>query len=305
MDCIELISNLSPRLERSVDGLVEVESVAAELGRTTRGKTFAVRGRIHWAGLLAAHRVLYDDAFFLLEALSEALETHHHAAWASWRQGVFNRAVVLESLLPEGAEDDGDKNRFHRRWKSDRVDGVRLSVLKRMFGEGETPVPLRLRVEELAGRLHLQRGGRAASHTFTPGSPRHLGDASYLSTGAVRVALGFLSSTFNDISVLSDGVVRTYPGPSNREVLEHEARTLTDAILLGDADHLQKARYAVAHLQTTGETAWNKLRELFYQRLHSAHDAGIESGAFVFNDIDVEMRVLLQRTRTSLPPPSR
>ena len=304
MDCTELIANLSPRLERAVDALVEVESVASELTRTSRGKTFAVRGRMHWTGLLAMHRVLYDDSFFLLDALGEALEVHHHEDWSRWRRAVANRALVLESLLPDaGDEDDGDRNRIHQRWRSDRVDGMRSTVLRRMFGDGDTPVPLRLRVEELAGRLHIQRGGRAASHTFAPGAPRNLGDASYLSTGAVRVALGFLTSTFNDISMLSDGVVRAYPGPANRELLEIEARVLSDSILLGDADHLQKARQAIASRHAYGDSSWSKLREHFYQTLHMAHDEGPDASAFLFNDVDIELRITHPRPATSLPPP--
>ncbi|MFO0662510.1 MAG: hypothetical protein U0174_01100 [Polyangiaceae bacterium] len=309
MDCLELISNLSPRLERAVDLLVEVETAASEIQRTSRGKTFLVRGRIHWTGLLAMHRALYEDAFFIFDALGEALESHHHDDWANWRRSVAQRDVVLESLLPDAGpadDDDGDKNRIHRRWKSDRVGSMRSSVLKRMFGEGETPLPLRQRVEELAGRLHMQRGGRAASHTFAPGVPRTCGAGSFLSTGAVRVALGFLTATFNDISVLTNGVVRTYPGPANRETLETEARLLTDSILLGDSDQLQRIRLAaVQALNLSIETPWSKLREPYYQAIHTAHDDGGADSSFLFNDVDVELRVVLRLPLRSAPPASR
>lgn len=287
--------------------LVEVETAAAELSRTCNGKTFLVRGRIHWAGLLAMHRILYDDAFFLLDALGESLEAHHNADWAAWRRGVAGRDVVLESMLPDnGSVDDGDKIRFHKRWKSDRVGTMRSSVLRRMFGDGDTPLPLRQRVEELAGRLHLQRGGRAISHTFVPGTPRQFGTASAIATGAVRVALGFLSATFNDISVLSNGVMRTYPGPANRELLETEARALTDAVFLGDADQIEKARKAVRRVtQAPHDTPWTKLRDVYYRALHATHDEAGETSSFFFNDVDVEMKVVLSFTARTAPPPSR
>ena len=98
----------------------------------------------------------------------------------------------------------------------------------------------------------------------------------------MREALSYLARTFSDISLLSDGFLRGYPGPRGRAELEDEAQAVVDAILLGER----------AFMRTAGSDQRRRAqRRAYYAGLHQAHDAAGAEAAFYFNDPEVEQRL--------------
>ncbi|MFO0662511.1 MAG: hypothetical protein U0174_01105 [Polyangiaceae bacterium] len=282
MDCIEKIGVLSPLLGRSVCALVQVETAAAELLTCSKGKTFRVRAELSWAGWLSLHREVVDDAAHLLDSFAEALEPHHDKVWGAWQRRVLSRELVFESAFPAAMgedEEDLDKHRIHRQWKSPRVDEVRSSVLERIFASGTKPVALREQLGEHALTIsNLQarvRAARRASHAK--------GNVRELNTVLLRPTLSFLARTFSDIWLLSHGFVRSYPGPKNHAELEREVQATTDAILLGE----RALALAGSDLRRLAQ------RRAYYVGIHAAHDAAgpPDKVPFYFNDPEVEQQL--------------
>lgn len=284
MDCIEQIGVLSPLVGRTVNALVEVEAAASEIAACSRGKRFRIRAELSWNGWRALHRSLLEDVSHLLESVGENVEPHHDRSWSKWRQKVLARDLVFESVFPASMDvDDLDKHRIHRQWKSPHVDEVREGVLDRIFGAASSPIELRERIEEhrmavSTSIVAIKRRNAKAEHA----NGRRSGKASELSTIEAREALAFLARTFSDISLLTDGFLRVYPGPRGRAELEDEAQAIVDAILLGERAF---ARNAGSDQRRRAQ------RRAYYAGLHQAHDEAGVNPAFYFNDPEIEQRL--------------
>lgn len=281
MDCTDRIATLSPLVGRTLVTLGDVEVAAAELQACSRGKDFRVRAELSWNGWRAMHRGLLEDAGALVEAFSEGLELRHDRTWAEWRRLVLSRDLVFESALSAAMdEDDLDKHRIHRRWKSPRVDEVRNAVLQRIFGTDETPVSLRDQVERhrtlLQGLLARSRKRRVS----VPQAPT--GNAGELATAEIRAALMLLARTFSDVSLLTYGFVRGYPDVRSRSGIEDEAQGIVDAILLGERAF---GKVSASDMRRRAQ------RKAYYAGLHQMHDDAGASTPFCFNDAEVEQQL--------------
>mgnify|MGYP000930296810 CR=1 FL=1 len=278
MTCTDRLTILSPRLGRAVCVLVQVETMILELERCSRGKSFRVRAQMTFQGLMTTHRTLQGEAMELLEALSEAVEPHFDREWSAWRKRVLERDFVVESAFPASMdEDDIDKHRIHRRWKPRRIDEVRTSVLGRMFTPSGSLSVLRTEIANHMRRL------TAPPMRFYEGN--EIANVSQFSTEAIRAALTFLASLFSDVSLLTDGFVRSYPGPRSKGELDREAIALTDAILLGDRENL--ASIVASPVRRLAQ------RKAYYAGLHSVHDTSVVNAEHrvLFNDREIEQEL--------------